>query len=76
MNKEHNKVDKDKALHIGCVRCSACVFYEKRTKTTGSCNRFLKTFFHYKTNKWTKRLNVKVRSSWKCDNFVYYAYEM
>ena len=70
---ENTELSTGKALHIGSVRCSDCVFYDKRTKTTGSCNRFLKTFFHYKTGKWTKSLNVMVRSTWKCDDFVHYA---
>jgi len=73
MEKEFNLQEhKTKALNMDNVRCSDCVFYDKRTKTTGSCNRFLKTFFHYKTGKWTKSLNVMVRSTWKCDDFVHY----
>ena len=70
MSKSNNKYTEQCTLHS--VRCSACVFYEERGKTTGVCNKHLKSFFHYKTGKLAMSMNIKVKSTWKCDDFVHY----
>jgi hypothetical protein len=70
MKNEISKTEQPCTLHS--VRCSACVFYEKRGKTTGVCNKHLKSFFHYKTGKLAMSMNINVRSTWKCDDFVHY----
>ena len=58
-------------LQQGAVRCSACVFYQERGKSTGICNKHLKTFYHSKTGKWAMSMNINVRSFWKCDDFLH-----
>ena len=73
MKKEQNLNNAEtQALNIPIVRCSACVFYEKRGQTTGVCNKHLKSFFHHKTGKLAMSMNIQVRSTWKCDDFVHF----
>jgi hypothetical protein len=69
--KETSKNNITAQLGIGDVRCSACVFYQERGKSTGNCNKHLKTFYHSKTGKWVMSMNINVRSFWKCDDFLH-----
>jgi hypothetical protein len=51
-------------------RCSNCVFYQEFGISTGVCNKHIKTFRNYKTGNYEMCLNIKVRSTWMCDDFV------
>lgn len=69
MKKETSK--NKQPCHILSVRCSACVYYDQIGKTIGVCNKHLKSFFHYKTGKLAMSMNIRVRSFWKCDDFLH-----
>ena len=72
MNKKQNlNIAENQQLNIADVRCCACVFYQKIGKTTGVCNKHLKSFFHSKTGKLAMSMNISVRSFWKCDDFLH-----